>query len=131
MDLTEDELLELKGINAMDHPPAPLKKTPDQLAAEEAMRKAEAEAEAAKHPNVLKWVGIGDKPVPEYVSRCGYFKARRVGKKWRLWMRNDPETEADYEDTEQVFDTKKALQQECEAVVREAEAEAAEEIPFG
>lgn len=114
----------------MNRPPAPLRADAQRAAAAAALRAAEEER-AAPEPT-LKWVGIGDKPTPEYVSRCGYFKARRTGKKWRLYVREDPDNQAEYEDTEQEFATKKLLCRECESILAEAEAEAeAEEIPFG
>lgn len=110
-------------------PPAPLRADARRAAAAAALQEAEDERNAPDP--TLKWVGIGDKPTPEFVSRCGYFKARRAGKKWRLYVRDDPDNQAEYEDTEQEFPTKKQLYRECETIMAEAEAEAEAEVPFG
>lgn len=102
-------------------PPAPLRQTSQQAAAAAALRAIEEERNTPDP--VLKWIGIGEKPTPEFVSRCGRFKARRNGKKWDLYVRDDPHTEAEYVDLEEQFSSKKELQRECEALAAMAEIE--------
>ncbi len=73
-----------------------------------------AGAKGTELPQTIKWVGIGEPKAHEYVSRCGYYKARKWGSKWELWLRDDPSTEREYTDTEQTYRSFKALKQECE-----------------
>ena len=90
----------------------PKKRTAEERRAHtESVHAAEKEAEL---PQTIKWVGVGDPKAVEYVSRCGYYKARRWGSKWELWLRDDPSTEREYTDTEQTYRSFKALKQECE-----------------